>query len=330
MKNSPYRWCLACAPIVIAVPLLADCSGSTESAPDGGADASTSRSSSSGSSGSSSSSSGGSGSGASSSGTSSGSSGGAQDGGAIDSGRPPVLCTGPGVPAGCVQCITDANCPTTAPRCLNGACVGCVTNSDCGTGSTPSCYPATHTCRASCVSDGGPVCAGQTNLCDTTTGACVGCRTNADCPTAQPVCSATSKLCVQCETDANCSGTTARCDTAVNTCVACLGNPDCTSQPAPVCHQATHRCVAGCVSNAQCTDAGAMACDLANNTCVECVDDSTCSGATPLCNQANGGAMAHRCVECLPAAADAGIQGCDGGSASNTCAAVGPTAFTCR
>ncbi len=331
MKSTSTKWFILVAPLAAAAPLmLADCSGSSGNSPDAGADgtgggSSGGTSSSGGSSGGATSSSSGggassggtassSGGGASSGGTAS-SSGGGGDGGVRDAAPPPVVCTDAGTPPGCVQCVTDSNCPTATPRCLNNACVMCETNSDCGNGATPSCWPSTHTCHASCAVDGAAACPAGAPICDTTTGACVGCRTGTDCPTVRPVCDTVNKVCEQCQTDTNCSGTTPKCDTAANppACVACLTNPDCAGSTAgPVCRQVTHTCAPGCVSSSQCTDAGAMACDLTTNACVECVDNTTCAAPTPLCDLTVG-ARQHRCEQCLPATADAGIQGCDGG-----------------
>jgi hypothetical protein len=58
---------------------------------------------------------------------------------------------------------------------------------------------------------------------------------------------------------------------------------------------------------------------------VECLDNSTCSGLSPICDTTpstfgRGGYNPnyHRCVVCLPPSlgSDAGTQGCDGGPGS--------------
>jgi hypothetical protein len=244
-----------------------------------------------------------------------------------------TLCTALGTPPGCVQCVTNANCPTTTPHCLGGRCVTCVISSDCGTGTTPVCWPGNHTCHAAC-GEGGATCPammGQPNICDTNTGACVGCRSSMDCPTASPVCDSTTMRCAQCQADNNCTGTTPHCDPATSTCVACVTNADCTNPAAPICRSAFgatgamgpmgRSCQAGCTSRAQCTDGGATVCD-SNGNCVQCVDNSTCSGVNPVCDtmaipfgRGATNASYHRCVVCLPPApgSDASTQGCDGG-----------------
>jgi hypothetical protein len=246
-------------------------------------------------------------------------------GGGQDAG---TLCTAPGFPPGCVQCLTNSNCPTAMSQCLNGTCVACVTSSDCGNGTTPVCWPGNHTCHAAC-GEGGATCPmgmGQPSVCDTTTGACVGCRSSMDCPTAAPVCDSTGMRCVQCQADNNCTGTTPHCDPATLTCAACVTNAHCTNPAMPVCRTSfgfmgmSRSCQAGCTSDAQCTDAGATVCDSTGN-CVQCLDNSTCSGLNPVCDTTaslgRGGPNLtyHRCVVCLPPpfGSDAGTQGCDGG-----------------
>jgi hypothetical protein len=239
-----------------------------------------------------------------------------------------TLCIGMGIPPGCVQCLTNSNCPTAMSHCLNGTCVVCAASADCGNGTTPVCWPGNHTCHAAC-GEGGAACpmgVGQPSFCDTTTGACVGCRTSMDCPTAAPVCESTTSRCVQCQADNNCTGTTPHCDPTTLTCVACVTNSDCTNPATPVCRVAFgamgpmgRSCQAGCTSSAQCTDGGATVCDP-NGNCVQCVDNSTCSAQNPICDTnafGRGGfnASYHRCVVCLPSTpgSDAGTQGCDGG-----------------
>src|SRR5580658_1810940 len=91
---------------------------------------------------------------------------------------------------GCVQCLTNANCPPAGgigggnanlKVCVLGSCEACGADTDCAAGQV--CEPATHTCRASCIADGGANCAnrGGAPICDMTTGACVGCVTAKDC-----------------------------------------------------------------------------------------------------------------------------------------------------
>jgi hypothetical protein len=96
----------------------------------------------------------------------------------------------------------------------------------------------------------------------------------------------------------------------------------------------TLACQPGCTSNSQCADAAGSVCD-SNGYCVECADNSTCSGATPVCN-ANlpypfRSPTYETCVVCLPPAygSDAGSQGCDGAM----CVLVGRgpgASYTCQ
>ncbi|HZU83176.1 MAG TPA: hypothetical protein VE987_09680 [Polyangiaceae bacterium] len=223
---------------------------------------------------------------------------------------------------GCVQCVAASNCPTATPVCgAAGQCVQCASNTDCS-GTTPACYPGTHTCRPACSADGGGggVQCGAGLMCDTATGACVGCVTSASCPTSRAVCDSNTQTCVQCQFDADCSGSTPRCRN--NACVQCASSADC-SGATPVCGN-NGACRAGCTSDAQCTTAAAPVCDTTTNQCVACLSNADCAGTTggadggvptPYCASAGGGALglANRCVECRPATADAGIQGCAAG-----------------
>src|SRR5579884_2940111 len=58
---------------------------------------------------------------------SNGGSAGNPEGGTAEAGPAPILCTSPGVPAGCVQCVSDSNCPTSSAHCFMNTCVQCVT-----------------------------------------------------------------------------------------------------------------------------------------------------------------------------------------------------------
>jgi hypothetical protein len=95
-------------------------------------------------------------------------------------------------------------------------------------------------------------------------------------------------------------------------------------------------CQAGCTSNSQCTDAGATVCD-SNGYCVQCVDNSTCPAATPICAVTPGGPfgnpMYQSCVVCLPPpfGSDAGSQGCEGGTCTYVRGPPGPNGgFACQ
>jgi hypothetical protein len=68
---------------------------------------------------------------------------------------------------------------------------------------------------------------------------------------------------------------------------------------------------------------------------VQCLDNTTCSGATPFCDTAAVPIQrANRCQQCLPPAlTDAGLEGCDGGAGSMMCAPLPPVLtgqFVCR
>jgi hypothetical protein len=210
---------------------------------------------------------------------------------------------------GCVECLTNANCPpggagnANLKVCVLGNCAVCGADTDCPTGDV--CYPSNHTCHASCLADGGAACGGgRTPICDMTTGACVGCLTADDCKNTagRAVCDATTQQCVQCQADADCKGNAAGavCDTASATCVQCEANSDCPTAR-PVCDADFHTCVAGCTTDAQCLARSRLTpvCDTTTGRCEAeppCTSNADCSadggGATPFCE-------APRCVECI-------------------------------
>src|SRR4029077_15221804 len=126
---------------------------------------------------------------------------------------------------GCVNCLMDSQCPASMRWCLQGSCVQCKTNADCGSGTTPACYPADHSCHAACITS--QQCQGNgASICNVTTGACVGCNPGHDCPTSQPVCDPVMQQCVQCASNTDCAGTsTPAC--VRSRCVQCATNADC-------------------------------------------------------------------------------------------------------
>jgi Cys-rich repeat protein len=164
---------------------------------------------------------------------------------------------------GCVSCLMDSQCPASMRWCVQGSCVQCRTNTDCGSGTTPACYPADHSCHAACLTN--QQCQGNSLICNVTTGACVGCNSSHDCPTSQPVCDSVTQQCVQCATSADCAGTaTPAC--LRNRCVQCATNADCSG--------ATPYCSAG-------GDSGPR--------CVQCVQDTQCPPSAPKCNSGTCG-----------------------------------------
>jgi hypothetical protein len=237
---------------------------------------------------------------------------------------------------GCVQCLTNANCPPAGALnaalkvCVLGSCEACGADTDCAANQV--CEPATHTCRASCIVDGGANCTARAGapICDTTTGACVGCLTATDCKdAARPVCDPTSQQCVQCGANADCAAemTNKLCDTASATCVACLANTDCPAAR-PACNANTHMCQAGCTASAQCvtsTGGELPICDTANGRCVECTTAAQCPGMGAMCtaNVCTGGmggtGTCNSPADCSP----------DGGGATPYCTGPGGRCVQC-
>jgi hypothetical protein len=161
---------------------------------------------------------------------------------------------------GCVDCTSGAQCPASAAICLAGACVQCMTNADCGTGTTPACWLADHTCHAPCTSSQQCQNGNNASICNTSTGACVGCNSGTDCPSSRKICDSATAQCVECSSNADCAGTsTPACSR--NQCVACATNADC-SGTTPYCNTAG--------------DNGPR--------CAQCLQDAHCPASAPKCN----------------------------------------------
>ncbi|HEY3447961.1 MAG TPA: DUF11 domain-containing protein, partial [Myxococcales bacterium] len=180
----------------------------------------------------------------------------------------------------CVACKGDNGtgaseaCPSSsAPYCMaGGACGRCGDDLDCALGSHagPFCAPASGSCGAQCSSD---VQCGPSSWCNDlatpATGLCQPKITNG-LPVPGGACSAAlgARSCV--------AGV---CDTGDNACGHRNGEP-CTVGGATVCRSAV------------CATSGPNA-----GLCEQCVDATTCSGKTPVCD-----AGSNRCVQCTGSA----------------------------
>jgi hypothetical protein len=114
--------------------------------------------------------------------------------------------------------------------------------------------------------------------------ACPLCLGDAECSGATPACDGKKGQCVACTADTYCPG--GACDLTSGVCVECTGNQQCTTSQKPICDTTSHKCVAGCLSDAGCTSPGASHCDAASHKCVECTADGQCAGNPngPVCN----------------------------------------------
>lgn len=217
---------------------------------------------------------------------------------------------------GCVQCLSNNDCPAAAKYCILGRCDVCQSNADCGsTSPTPACYPADHQCHPACTSNA--QCTQDLGrICNTQTGACVGCNAASDCAAPTPICDPTTQQCVQCAKDTDCSGSTPFCLVKRGTCVACLSNANCGASE-PICDPERFQCRSGCTSSTSCA-APTPVCDTTRSSCVQCVANTDCTNAatkyclhdqcvqcasntdctsfasTPVCNTDNGA-----CVQCV-------------------------------
>jgi MYXO-CTERM domain-containing protein len=193
----------------------------------------------------------------------------------------------------CVECNTDAECPTpNAPNCdmATHTCQPCVTDDDCAP------YPETPIC----VNEGTPgASCGECDdnadcknpalpVCDLTTNTCEECATNADCPADAPVCNPESKTCEPtCTTDEDCKShpnepACAMTGDKAGQCVPCTADKHC-PENLPVCDVATYTC-GGCKTNEDCTST-APVCDIPKGTCGDCQTDADCArfSETPSC-----------------------------------------------
>jgi len=177
-------------------------------------------------------------------------------------------------------CCNKKCCPT-GYKCLSGNCVQCESDADCPTGQ--KCDLETHKCVL-------PDCNDNTD-CDS--GLC--CR-NKCCPPGYK-CDASGQ-CIECTTDAECvaaHGAGWKCDLTTNRCerTICTGDADCASGSCNIktgqCCAAgytymsdTEQCERRCDTNGQCTGAGEICCSLTGTcrTAANCV----CSSARPCPN----------------------------------------------
>jgi hypothetical protein len=81
-------------------------------------------------------------------------------------------------------CMTDEECPRSAPQCSGGLCVACTANQDCAGGGgpvqAPICDSAIGQC-AECTQDPQSQCPLERPKCDRTIDRCVGCLSSVDC-----------------------------------------------------------------------------------------------------------------------------------------------------
>ncbi|HEY4188318.1 MAG TPA: hypothetical protein VGP07_24805 [Polyangia bacterium] len=215
----------------------------------------------------------------------------------------------------CVGCIDTATCATPTPQCdvTADVCVECLKNEDCPTAAKHFCS-ATNVCVSCSDAAAGTnsnVCATNTAhpVCSATSGACVDCTTHADCkgPTApvcaseacvscamgatdacktkdkdHPVCNALTGGCVECGMDADCKDGTKPFCSAAGACVPCAMVPvgdSCAMLSAMTSVCAPSGACVQCVKNSDCLSATPV-CNLNNNSCIACTADTDCAGRT--------------------------------------------------
>jgi Cys-rich repeat protein len=190
---------------------------------------------------------------------------------------------------GCVECLSNTDCPASSKFCIRGHCDVCQSNADCGTGATPACWPADHQCHPACT--GNAQCLPQLGTtCDTSSGDCIGCKQASDCAQPVPICDSVTQTCVQCAKDSDCPTGSPFCLVSRGQCVQCLNNSNCGAS-APVCDPEGFRCRVGCTASSQC-QAPVPVCDTTISACVQCTTNNDCGNtSTKYC-------LKDHCVQC--------------------------------
>ncbi len=238
--------------------------------------------------------------------------------------------------------MSKVECSAATPKCdaAQGKCVECTVSADCSANaSNKFCFAPGATANAK----------------DNT---CVACdrATHDGCSGKMPICDATA-TCVACNPSPNNCGGTLVClsnGPSAGAC-QCSGSGDCTTPTTPICDGGSKLCV-GCTTDPQCSakmggtvcvtggGSGSLvgecaACDPqddggcsgtnnqckpgATPVCVDCLADSDCTGATPLCNLTN-----NTCVAC-DAIADADARCAAKSGTTDTCATSGTKIHEC-
>ena len=132
-------------------------------------------------------------------------------------------------------CLTDQECTSAEPLCLDFVCAKCAADSDCaGRAGNPACDGSSGRCVA-CVAD--KHCAGMTPVCDTANAKCVGCLAAADCTADATKAFCVANQCAGCAAAGAtaCTGAKPVCATTGSTagqCVECIDNSGCSKDPA--------------------------------------------------------------------------------------------------
>ncbi len=188
-----------------------------------------------------------------------------------------------------IVCQNDSDCAGTHnPFCKNGQCKACEP-SDCH-GTEPICNKYSGACEPcsndnechpnKCATNGScGECSSNEHctdefrpICDTYEGVCKPCATDGDC---EPKYCAGNGTCGECSAHPHCPNTKPKCDAEVGVCEACpTGTPFWKADE--------EKCITCYDSNS--------ATPYWNNTkqqCVKCLQNSHCSGTTPVCNSSN-------------------------------------------
>ena len=227
----------------------------------------------------------------------------------------------------CIKCLNDGHCAGTGnPKCSIdptpdfNECVKCLTSADCG-GTTPVCltnttFPSFNQC-VQCTANSH--CSGSTPLCNITTHTCTACMNDTDCQIdVNPPAGKDDDNAIACKMTPS-----------PPQCVQCTLDAHCTSSLLTLADPAMTHCVSNicsiCSTNAHCaTNAAGHFCDTspAPAQCTQCLVDTDCPAAIPVCKLDDPGTNQNKCVQCTASnhsACTGSTPVCD--TASNTCVA---------
>ncbi|WP_224369117.1 Ig-like domain-containing protein [Hyalangium versicolor] len=219
---------------------------------------------------------------------------------------------------------TDLGCSAAAPLCDSaasngaGACKVCADSAS-GGDTDVGCSASAPICDAS-ASNGAGVCK---TCADTATGN----ATDQGCSSGAPICDTTAangagvcKVCLDTASSGNgdlgCSAPTSLCDplaaNGVGACYVCLTNTNEGCPGVQTCN-ATGTACEGCVDNSSCTNASTPYCKPPPPVavCVECIDDTNCSPAHPVCSTTSNFCGCANDAACANAAGNTTLDFCD-------------------
>lgn len=195
------------------------------------------------------------------------------------------------------ECLAPGQCPSTVQSCTTTP--DCPASQDCQSG----CCIAIQGCASSsdCVDTSRPTC-------DTSTHVCKPCTNSNQCA-ATKTCTPSGRCEPSCNLDTDCKTTTLpKCRTGLHYCAQCNVDVDCTGADKPICKDGA--CF-GCTSNTSCGGATPV-CDDASKACVACLESQNAEGKNAFCTTpATPACVDKTCAACAPSsnAPSTGVNG---------------------